>query len=81
MKRVAILSTLIAAPMRDGLMRKYDPVRLQNATWRAVPPHARCGRVADEAHRHLGAEPADTCGYALILLNVQFEQIDLAPVP
>ena len=59
--------------MRVGLMRKYDPITLQNATWCGTARQVRLR--ADKAHRHLGAETADTCGYALILLNVQFEQI------
>jgi hypothetical protein len=29
----AVRIPLIAAPMRVGLMRKYDPITLQNATW------------------------------------------------
>jgi hypothetical protein len=28
--------------------------------------HAKAGRLADKASRHLGAETADTCGRALI---------------
>jgi hypothetical protein len=31
-----------------------------------VASHARGGRLADKAYRHLGAETADACGRALI---------------
>jgi hypothetical protein len=34
--------------------------------------HARCGRVAEKTRRHLDAETANPCDYALIPLSVQF---------
>ena len=45
---------------------------LRHGMRRGVASHARCGRMADKARRHLGAETADTCDDALILLSVQF---------
>jgi len=39
---------------------------LRHGMRRGVASHARGGRLADKACRHLGAETADTCGRALI---------------
>ena len=45
---------------------------LRHGMWRGVASYTGRGRMADKACRHFGAEPSDPCGYALILLSVQF---------
>jgi transposase len=49
---------------RAGLT--YEAPYLRHRMRRGVASHARGGRLADKACRHLGAETADTCGRALI---------------
>jgi hypothetical protein len=53
----------------SGWAGRGDPLR--HGMRPGLASHARCSRLGDQTSRHLDAETADTCDYALIPLSEQ----------